>query len=383
MRRDLYRCVCSSTSDGCADRDRSNHMTEEIIIPHSRPTLDGEDRQAVLQVLQTGRLVQGEQVAGFEADLAARIGAADAAAVSSGTAALHLALMALGAGEGDEVICPSYVCSALLHAVRAVRATPVLADIEMDTFNIDCRDLGKRMTARTKAVIVPHLFGLPADMKEILSLGVPVIEDCAQSLGARYNAGRTGGFGVISIFSFYATKVIATGEGGMVLSGNPAWIEKVRDLRDYDERREDTTRYNYKMTDLQAALGRSQLGKLDGFIRRRREIARRYDRVLNEAGIAVPGVPPDREHIYYRYVVLPHQAGAFMDSMNRSGVACRRPVFKPLHRYLGLAGYGVTEHVWNSAVSIPIYPSLTERELSAITEGISKWAGSGGARGCG
>lgn len=352
------------------------------MIPHSRPTLDEEDRQAVLNVLQAGRLVQGEQVAGFEADLSAVIGVSHAAAVSSGTAALHLALVALGAGDGDEVICPSYVCSALLHAVRHARATPVLAEIDEETFNIDARDVKKRITAKTKAIIVPHLFGLPADVAEITSLGIPVIEDCAQSLGSRFRDRFTGSFGVISIFSFYATKVIAAGEGGMLLSSDSGLIEKIRDLRDYDEREDDVLRYNYKMTDMQAALGRSQLRKIDGFIKRRREIAGHYDLILKKAGIPIPVTPPEREHIYYRYVILLDQAETFIEAMNRSGVACRRPVFKPLHRYLDLSGYRVTDDVWKRAVSIPIYPSLTYRELVDITDCIRKTGLSGGRCGC-
>ena len=352
------------------------------MIPHSRPTLDEEDRQAVLDVLQAGRLVQGEQVAGFEADLSAMIGISHAAAVSSGTAALHLALLALGAGDGDEVICPSYVCSALLHAVRCAKATPIIADIERDTFNIDVQDVKKRITEKTKAIIVPHLFGLPADMAEITSLGIPVIEDCAQAPGSRYRERFTGSIGVISIFSFYATKVIAAGEGGMLLSSDAGLIEKIKDLRDYDEREEDALRYNYKMTDMQAALGRSQLRKIDGFIKRRREIAGHYDLILKKAGIPIPVTPPERDHIYYRYVILLDQAEQFIEAMNQSGVACRRPVFKPLHRYLGLSGYSVTDDVWKRAVSIPIYPSLTQLDLFVIAENMRNAAFSGVARGC-
>ncbi len=357
-------------------------MSEEKMISHSRPTLDEEDRQAVMNVLQAGRLVQGEQVAGFEADMSVMIGVSHAAAVSSGTAALHLALVALGAGDGDEVICPSYVCSALLHAVRCVKATPIIADIERDTFNIDVRNVKKRMTAKTKAIIVPHLFGLPAEITKITSLGIPVIEDCAQAPGSRFRDRVTGSFGVISIFSFYATKVIAAGEGGMALSNDPGLIGKIRDLRDYDERDDDALRYNYKMTEMQAALGRSQLRKIDGFIKKRREIAGHYDLILKKAGIPIPITPPEREHIYYRYVILLDQAEQFIEAMNQAGVACRRPVFKPLHRYLGLSGYSVTDDVWKRAVSIPIYPSLTEPELFVIAESIRKTGVSGGLRGC-
>lgn len=342
----------------------------EAMIPHSRPTIDTEDIKAVARILESGRLVQGEQVHAFEEEMSACIGAGDAAAVSSGTAALHLALVSLGIDEGDEVIIPGYVCVALLHAIRHVRATPVIADIEEDTFNISPRDARKRLTKRTKAIIVPHMFGLPAELSEIISLGVPVIEDCAQSIGSRYQGACAGAMGALSVFSFYATKMIATGEGGMVLSGRPDLIEKIRDLRDYDEKKDDRVRYNYKMTDLQAALGRSQLGKLQRFIQRRREIAGQYDRCLPDVGIQIPVKPPGRDHVNYRYVILLDHSDDFMARMRTVGVDCRRPVFKPLHEYLGLPGYAVTSRIQERAVSIPIYPSLTDQDMRSIIDGI-------------
>ena len=184
------------------------------MIPHSRPTLDQKEELAVAAILSSGQVVQGEETQRFETALASEIGVVGAAAVSSGTAALHLALLALEIGEGDEVVIPSFVCPALLNAIRYVRATPVLADINREAFNIDVRDLERRLTGKTRAIIVPHMFGLPADIDDITALGIPVIEDCAQSLGSRYRGAPTGSFGVLSVFSFYATKVICTGEGG-------------------------------------------------------------------------------------------------------------------------------------------------------------------------
>jgi perosamine synthetase len=208
------------------------------MIPHSRPTLDKDDAAAVSAVLKSGHLSQGYQVSQFEKALAAFIGTKAGVAVSSGTAALHLSLLALKIGKGDEVILPSYVCTAPFNAVHLVSATPVIADIDRKTFNVDVPDLKKRITPRTKAIIVPHMFGLPADLDEILSLGIPVIEDCALSVGSRYKGQRTGSFGTLSIFSFYTTKMIATGEGGMVLCSREDIIDAVRDLRDYDEKEE-------------------------------------------------------------------------------------------------------------------------------------------------
>jgi perosamine synthetase len=338
------------------------------MIPHSRPTLDQNDFDSVLQVLKSGHLVQGEQTAKFEENVSSLIGVKGGAAVSSGTAALHLSLISLGVGKGDEVILPGFVCTAPFNAIHYVGAAPVIAEVDPLTFNIYVKDLQKRITKRTKAVIVPHMFGLPADMEDISSLGIPIIEDCAHSIGSRYKDNYTGSFGALSIFSFYATKVIAAGEGGMVLSNSGGLLETIRDLRDYDKKKNYAVRYNYKMTDIQAALGIAQLKKLSLFIQKRKEIADKYGRIFDDLTILAPFVPKDREHIFYRYVVLLENAERFMESMMKRGVACTRPVFKPLHRYLGLSGYATTDLVWERAVSIPIYPSLTDEEVGLITD---------------
>lgn len=338
------------------------------MISHSRPTLDQDDYRHVMNVMKSGMLVQGEQVVRFEENLSSFIGVKNGVAVSSGTAAIHLSLIALGIGREDEVIIPSYVCPALLNAVMYVNAVPVIADINRSTFNIDADDLKKRITKKTKAIIVPHMFGLAAEIDRIISFGIPVIEDCAQSIGSLYQGHYTGTFGVCSIFSFYATKMLATGEGGMVLSDDDGLSRIIRELRDYDEKDLYSVRYNYKMTDIQAALGISQLKKVPSFIERRRKIADFYDGTLQKKTFSIPEVPGERKHIYYRYVLLLDNASGFIKEMKRKGIECKRPVFKPLHRYLGLSGYPVTEEIWNKAVSIPIYPSLSDEELRRITD---------------
>lgn len=341
------------------------------MIPHSRPFLDDEDHRGVLDVLRSGQLVQGEKVAAFEEAFCRELDLPGAVAVSSGTAALHLALLALGVGAGDEVILPSYVCTALWHAVRYTGATPVLADIEADAFNLSALDVMPRLTKKTRAVIVPHMFGQSADIDQLLNLGIPVIEDCAQSLGSHYRGQPTGTFGVAAIFSFYATKVIAAGEGGMVVSRDRNLIDRIRDMRDYDEKDTLATRFNYKLTDLQAALGMSQLKKLPVFIARRQDIARRYDRVLREAGLPPPVNKPDRDHSYFRYVFLLDSMECFLNDMGRQGVICRRPVFRPLHDYLEQTGFEVTNRVWRRAVSVPIYPGLTDEEIETVASLLS------------
>lgn len=338
------------------------------MISHSKPTLDQDDYQGVLDVLKSGYLVQGEKVIKFEEDLSSFVGVKDGVAVSSGTAALHLSLIALGVGKGDEVIIPGYVCPALLNAISYVNAVPIIADVDKFTLNIDVDNLKGRITGRTKAIIVPHMFGLPADIDEIMSLGIPVIEDCAQSAGSRYKGGHTGSFGLLSVFSFYATKMLSTGEGGMVLSNDDGLIRTVSDLRDYDEKESYSVRYNYKMTDIQAALGISQLRKLTSFIKRRKEIAGLYDEVLQEMTFPIPAVPEGREHIYYRYVLLLDNAFGFIENMKKRGIECRRPVYKPLHEYLGLSEFPVTDEIFQQAVSIPIYPSLSDSEVKRIID---------------
>jgi perosamine synthetase len=340
------------------------------MIPHSKVTFDEEDCAAVAEVLRSGHITQGKHVASLEEKVSSFIGVPHVAAVSSGTAALHLSLLALGVGEGHEVILPSYVCTALLNSVRYVRATPVLVDIDPRTYNIDAGSVKRTITGRTRAIIVPHMFGLPADIEPIIPSGIPVIEDCAQSIGARFKGRYTGSFGALSVFSFYATKMLGAGEGGVVASNDRGLIEAIKDLRDYDEKETYVVRFNYKMTDILAALCESRLRKLPSCIDRRKEIARIYDAGLHTLKLRIPIVPEQRDHIYYRYIVEVENPIRFMDEMRKRGTICRRPVFKPIHRYLGLPGFPNTEHAWEKAVSIPIYPALERDEASSIIDTI-------------
>jgi len=341
------------------------------MIPHSRPFIDDEDAREVQRVLLSGQLAQDGEVARFESRLASFVGVRGAVAVSSGSAALHLALLALKVGPGDEVIVPSYVCPAVLNAVLHAGAAPVVADIEPATFNLSADDTRRRITPKTRAVIVPHMFGLPADLDALGALGIPVVEDLAMSLGSRRRGRRTGGNGSLAVCSFYATKMMATGEGGMVLGGDEALLADVRDLRAMDEKEEFRIRYNCKMTDLQAALGLSQLRKLAGFIARRREIADLYGDALRRLGLPAPAAPGDCEPAWYRYVLmLDGDADPFIEEMKRRGVECRRPVFKPLHRYLRLSGFEASEEAWRRAVSVPLYPALTGAEIETILKAL-------------
>ncbi|MGD9182550.1 MAG: DegT/DnrJ/EryC1/StrS family aminotransferase [Desulfobacterales bacterium] len=326
-------------------------------IPHSRPTLGEEEVRAVAAVIESGNIVEGEVVHRFENAFAEKLGIRHAVATSSGTAALHLILLAMGIGPDDEVIIPSYVCTALLHAVQYVRARPILAEIDPVTYNIDPDDVQKRITPRTKAIIVPHMFGLAADLDKLLKLDVPIIEDCAQAVGGTYRQKPLGTLGDAAIFSFYATKMMATGEGGMVTSSSIELIERIRDLKTYDEKEADRVRYNYKMTDVQAAIGEVQLARLDDFIDQRKSIAHQYVKSLESLSLKLP--EENSEHIHYRFVVgLETDCDSFLRLLSKKGIGCARPVFLPIHRHLKLDGYPLTDHVWKTAVSVPIYPSL-------------------------
>jgi perosamine synthetase len=344
-------------------------MIQKFMIPHSRPTLDGSDLFSVSEVIRSGRIVQGEVVEKFEKKVAIFIGADGAVATNTGTSALHLSLLAIGIKKGDYVAMPSFVCTALLNVLRYVGAHPILIDIDPETYNIDIRDLKKRVSRSTKAIVLPHLFGLPADIDEILSLGIPVIEDCAQAIGAVYKGRKTGGFGRLSCFSFYATKVISTGEGGMVVSDSKNLLKKIRDVRDYDNKKNYTVRYNYKMTDIQAAMGISQLKKLNSFLLKRVNIAKRYSSELQEFCNVPPVRYEDRKHIFFRFPIqIQGSVSKALSFFSERGVTCARPVFKPIHKYLKINGFPNTDTAWNNTISIPIYPSLTDKEICKILD---------------
>jgi len=338
-------------------------------IPHSRPTLGPEEARAVFDVIMSGYIAQGETVSKFERDVAAYLGVEFAASTSSGTAALHLALLAMGVGPGDEVIIPSYVCSALLNAVHYTGAVPVLADIRPDTYNLDATDVKRRLTRRTKTIIVPHLFGLAADLEPLLKLEVPIIEDCAQAIGSTYHRRPVGTFGAAAIFSFYATKVMTTAEGGMVATNSGDLAGRIRDLKTYDRKQDYKVRFNYKMTDIQAAMGRVQLERLESMIVRRRRIAQIYTSAFRACDFKLP--PEDDRHIYFRYVLdLKMDSTPWIQALARMGIACERPIYLPLHRYQKSAGYPVAEKSWRQSLSIPIYPLLTDTQIRRVVKAV-------------
>lgn len=344
-----------------------------ICIRHSRPTIDDRDIASVKQTLRSGYIGNGPICKKFERDFSKYIGVRQSVATNSGTAALHLALLVLGIGPKDEVIIPSFVCTAVLNAVNFVGAKAKLADIELDDFNLSFDDAKKRLSKKTKAIILPHMFGKSADIHNFLKIGIPIIENCAQSVGAKLHGKRIGSFGALSIFSFYATKMLTTGYGGMVCSNNSLYIKRIKDFIDTDERQDYKVRYNYKMSDIAAALGLSQLDKLSSFIVKRRKLARIYGEILSNSKRIL--LPSSEGHIYFRYVIrVRGDIKKIIKELTRKGIEAKRPVFKPLHQYLSLNGsdYPNTEVAYNSAISLPIYPLLGEGEAGVIARATLK-----------
>lgn len=354
--------------------------TVATIIPHSRPAIDQEDVRATAEVLRSGQIAQGPWVERFERDMAVFFGLQAGVAVSSGTAALELALRALRIGAGDEVIMPSYVCPAPWLATQRVGAEARLVDIDLNTFNIDPIAACQAVTTKTRAIVVPHLFGLPADLTALEQIGIPLIEDCAQTLGVTEQGRPVGTVGRLTVCSFYATKLLCAGEGGMVLSNEGALLERVRSLREYDGAVTlDPFSFNLKLTDLQAALGLSQLRRFSAFHGRRSLLAAGYREALSSTAAVCPSVPPDRTHGYYRFVIrLPHLRNdpdglvGLISRLEQQGIHCRKPVFRPLHRYLDQAGFPHSDEADRTALSIPLYPDLTDDEVRQIQQSLAE-----------
>lgn len=322
------------------------------MIPHSAPCLGEDEAAAAVRVLRSGRLAQGEEVSAFERECADFLGWRYGVAVNSGTSALHLALGALGVRDNDPVAVPSYACAALITAVGLQRARSVLCDIGPD-LNLDPSGVPRDCVA----AIVPHLFGAPAT----LPTGVKIIEDIAQSMGGN-PAGRT----PVAITSFYATKLMTTGEGGMLLTNNEDFAEHARDRRDYDNRDEFVLRNNYKMTDIAAAVGRVQLGRLLQFLARRRAIAKQYQAAF--AGLPMR-LPNPEGHVFFRYVIETRHRDELEMYLRERGVEAKRPVYRPAHHYLG-GDFPNAERAHRECLSLPLYPALNDAEIDHVIESV-------------
>lgn len=343
-----------------------------LTIPYFRTSINEDDIAAVIGVLRSGWLSNGLACRALEAASAALAGKQLGSAVSSGTAALHLALLALGVGAGDEVIVSSYVCAGLAHLIRYTGAIPVIVDVAEVDGNMSAESLRAALSLKTRAIIVPHMFGLMADIGAIKGMAgqVPVIEDCAMAHGATLAGRPAGSFGDLAVFSFYATKMVTGGEGGVVVTDSPATLAVLEDYREYDKKMDDKIRYNYKLSDLDAALAVSQLKRLPDFITRRQVLAAQYTAGFAGLPLSLPTVPADRHHTFYRYVVRAQSAelaNQLRDFLKSQGVGCGYGVVGGLHRVLKSPGqFPHTERWLDRAVSLPIYPNLSDQEVATV-----------------
>lgn len=344
-------------------------------IPHNRPTIGNDEAKAVAKILKSRWLVAGEEVTKLEETIKRLTNRRYALAVNTGTAALHLSLLTLGIKTGDEVILPSYTVSDVVNAIYYTGATPVLIDAEKDSPNIDPKQIKEKVTKKTKAVIIPHMLGLPANIDEIQRFNVPVIEDCAQSIGSYYKNKPTGSFGDLSIFSFYASKVITSGQGGMIATNDKKYYEIIKDLIDYNGRDNYKIRYNYPMTDIQAAIGNVQLKKLEVFIARRKKIAIVYRKILTEKGIAFWPKDEMMKVNYFRFVIRftnRQQRDYAQAIFAKNNIETITPYRKAelLHNLLSknAKAFPNTETLSQTTLSLPIFPSLQDSTVEHIAK---------------
>lgn len=354
------------------------------MIHVGQPTLTGHERQYILDCLERVALTRGQYVDRFEAAFAQYTGVIHAIAVNNGTAALHLALVALGIGAGDEVLVPALTFVATANAVTYTGAKPVVCDVDRHTWNIDVSSARRACNGRTRAIIPVHLYGLPVNMDQVWALAeafdLLVIEDAAEALGAEYQGSKTGTLGHVGCFSFYGNKTITTGEGGMITTNNDALAAKIRLLHGQAQapgRRywHETVGYNYRMTELQGALGLAQMEQLPKFLQRREEIAAMYAEWL--PGLQYQAIPADCIHGNWSV------CGLLPDGIDRDMVAGRlerdygietRPMFYPLtampmYRNGSLP---VAERISKRGLCLPTHPGLRNCDVQFVCESMKE-----------
>jgi dTDP-4-amino-4,6-dideoxygalactose transaminase len=376
-------------------------MTNCEVIPIAKPFLDEREERAVLETLRGGWISQGPQCERFEKAVAENLGVKYACAVNSGTSAIHLTLVACGVRSGDEVIVPAFNCIAAVHPIVALGATPVPVDIELETYGIDSERVGGVITDRTKAIVVAHMFGLGANSDALAVIarqsGIPLIEDAALSLGSLIGDRAVGSYGAAACLSFHPRKMITTGEGGMIVTDSQDIVQTCREMRNYGasvpawQRHHEgisklpfysRTGFNFKLTDIQAAIGLEQLKKLPEMISRRQKVALRYSEALSHLSwIVLPKELPGRNHIYQSYVCALRRNGtdsspsreSVYSSLQRAGIAVVQGAQNIGAIDLYKRRFGWREHDWPNAAfadantfALPIYPSLTAQHQDHV-----------------
>ncbi len=362
-----------------ASRDRS--------IPIAQPLIGREEQEAVLEVLASGHLAQGPRVTAFERAFAQYIGTRHAVAVASGTAALVVALQAHGVGPGDEVVTTPFSFVATATSILACGARPVFADVDPDDLNLDPEAVERALSPRTKAVIAVHLYGHPARIEELAELcrrrGLALIEDAAQAHGAAHRGRRVGSFGT-GCFSFYPTKNMTTGEGGMITTDDEEVAVRARQIRDHGQSsryRHDLFGLNWRMTDLAAAIGLAQLAKLEPWNERRIRNAA----VLSEGlrGVRTPRTREGDRHVFHQYTIrVPQGRDRLRAALEASGIGTAVHYPLPIHRQplfvrlgYGSESYPAAEQAAEEVLSLPVHPALTDDDLARIVEAVNRATG--------
>ena len=361
-------------------------------IPLSAPDITDAEISAVTQVLRSGRLSLGPQLEAFENAIAAYANAKHAVGVSSGTAGLHLVLRALGLKEGDEVILPSFTFIAAANVLRYERVTPIFADIDAVTLNLDPELVERAITPHTRAILAVHNFGVPADMEALAAVArhhnLLLIEDACEALGAEWRGKKVGSIGDAGVFAFYPNKQITAGEGGVVVTQNPEIAARIRSLRNHG--RTDTgdwlqhaeVGYNYRLSELHAALGLAQMQRLEEILELRAEIARKYAQRLSQSDALVlpPLELPHRKISWFVYVVRVKEKHSradrerIIEKMGEKGIACGR-YFAPIHlqpayRDVPHGPLPVTEAVGERTIALPFFNRITDAQLDEVCESL-------------
>jgi len=379
------------------------------MIPIAKPFFGPEEAEAARAAVEGGWVTQGPRVAAFEQAVADYCGAAHAVAVSNCTTALHLALLLHGVGPGDEVICPSMSFIATANSIRYTGATPIFAEVDPRTYNLDPDAARAAITPRTKAILVVHQIGLPADLDRFQDVaathGIKIIEDAACAIGSEYRGRRIGSHAETVCFSFHPRKVITTGEGGMITTNRADFAHRLRLLRQHGMNVSDTARhasqkvviesyecvgYNYRMTDIQAAIGVEQMKRLEWIVARRRELAARYTRALaNHAWLRPPYVPEGVEPNFQSYAAqlaagAPLSRDDLMQRLLERGIATRRGIMlahrEPACADLAPCSLPLSEQASGRSILLPLYPQMTDdeqRQVTAALDDIARTAASG------
>jgi perosamine synthetase len=371
-------------------------MNQAAFIPVNEPLLNGNEEKYLVECIRTGWISsEGPFIKKFEEQFAARVGRKYGVAVSNGSVALDAAVVALGIGLGDEVIMPTFTIISCAAAVVHAGAVPVVVDCDPATWNMDIAQVEARITPRTKAIMVVHIFGLPVDMESLLALasehGLKVIEDAAEMHGQTYKGKPCGSFGDISTFSFYPNKHITTGEGGMIVTDDAVLAERCRSLRNLCFKPEqrfvhDELGWNFRMSNLQAALGVAQLERLDEFVQIKRRMGARYTKLLSGTpGIQLPLAYTDyADDIYWVYGMVlddsvPFDAKEAMTRLGRMGIGTRpffwpmheQPVFRKMRLFVG-ENYPVSERIARRGFYIPSGMALTDEQIERTAAAVKE-----------